>query len=832
MATAGSSYSAEEALIQGCRTGAVRAAASESGFVLTSSFGGEDPGAALEQRFSGGSSAKRGRRQRGAKGGKMGAGGSGAGGAAPVLRCVARAGAGAAHFALLRRDGSALTCGAGAFGRLGHGDERPQPSPLLLDHHLPAPTAAHPVVAVGAGSQHTAFLLAGGCLWVCGSDEHGQLGLGQGGGGGGGGGGGSARLAPAPAAAAGPARAAAVALRRPAGGCVPVPARVCCLPAIRAVACGSLHTLALGAAEQGGAVYSWGCGAHGRLGHGDDADVFTPRPMRSVHLRSSVHHPGREQGRGAEAAGDTAAAAAVGGPADQHARPAAAVAAGAAHSLVLLAGSGAVLSCGLNTDGRLGRAGPFPGPHFLAPVDLRRARLCPRSEGGGDNGGGGGGGFLTMAHLDGLELRATQVAAGGQHSAFVVDCCLAGVPTAPAAAAAGGGATGGESGAESGSDDEEEEGAGAAAAAAAAVVAAVAAVEAAALRVHPKLSETRAAAMAALSGALFTCGAGRGGALGLGDGGGTLRGQPLPSLVVVRAGASGLAEPRAAATAASLHESAAAPQRFDAASALAPFALVADVAGLSARVVAAACGAAHTVALSSTGRAYAFGRGARGALGLGDARDRSWPAEVRVFARKGRGAVRVAHVSCGEQGTLFVTGCGRALGCGAFHPAHGEATATAAAAPGLAVAGGALQPPRAGQALAPHGLLPRALCGRRELWLVDHSGDAVSTAAHAELERQAHALLPGLVPAAPMPKAVQRAAGEDYRKQMSAAHRGVAGGEGGSDGCHPTERNPPERSNLVDQRNLADPLGLDVRFARLAAAATAAATAAVAVEPR
>ena len=58
---------------------------------------------------------------------------------------------------------------------------------------------------------------------------------------------------------------------------------------------------------------------------------------------------------------------------------------------------------------------------------------------------------------------------------------------------------------------------------------------------------------------------------------------------------------------------------------------------------------------------------------------------------------------------------------------------------------------------------------------------------------------------------------------MSAAHRGVAVGGGGGGGCHPTER-----SNLADQRNLADPLGLDVRFARLEAAAAAA----VAVEPR
>lgn len=41
-----------------------------------------------------------------------------------------------------------------------------------------------------------------------------------------------------------------------------------------AVACGHLHSVVI---TQGGRLWSWGCGEHGRLGHGDEKDQVGPR---------------------------------------------------------------------------------------------------------------------------------------------------------------------------------------------------------------------------------------------------------------------------------------------------------------------------------------------------------------------------------------------------------------------------------------------------------------------------------------------------------------------------------------------------------------------------
>ncbi len=51
---------------------------------------------------------------------------------------------------------------------------------------------------------------------------------------------------------------------------------------ITSVACGSSHTLAV---TRAGAVFSWGSGAFGRLGHGSDADVRIPRQVEFKRKR-------------------------------------------------------------------------------------------------------------------------------------------------------------------------------------------------------------------------------------------------------------------------------------------------------------------------------------------------------------------------------------------------------------------------------------------------------------------------------------------------------------------------------------------------------------------
>ena len=51
---------------------------------------------------------------------------------------------------------------------------------------------------------------------------------------------------------------------------------------VTTVACGSSHTLAV---TRAGAVFSWGSGAFGRLGHGSDADVRIPRQIEFKRKR-------------------------------------------------------------------------------------------------------------------------------------------------------------------------------------------------------------------------------------------------------------------------------------------------------------------------------------------------------------------------------------------------------------------------------------------------------------------------------------------------------------------------------------------------------------------
>lgn len=81
------------------------------------------------------------------------------------------------------------------------------------------------------------------------------------------------------------------------------------------VVAGAEHTLALG---DSGALYSWGNGQCGRLGHGNEEDVYTPTQIQALH-RATVTN----------------------------------VSAGGGHTLVTTR-SGRVFSCGLGEFGQLG----------------------------------------------------------------------------------------------------------------------------------------------------------------------------------------------------------------------------------------------------------------------------------------------------------------------------------------------------------------------------------------------------------------------------------------------------------------------------------------------
>jgi len=173
------------------------------------------------------------------------------------LHDIAMVAAGTSHSAAVGRDGRAWTWGGDAHGQLGHrGDTRgrlastpagPWAQPPAWRFPTPRCLALQAVVLVAAGHAHTAAVTEPGALWVWGDGGNGRLGLGD-----------------------------TVARRGPelvhgawAG------ARVL------AAACGCDHTVVL---TGDGAVWSMGSGLLGNLGHGDNADRWTPARVPPHHF--------------------------------------------------------------------------------------------------------------------------------------------------------------------------------------------------------------------------------------------------------------------------------------------------------------------------------------------------------------------------------------------------------------------------------------------------------------------------------------------------------------------------------------------------------------------
>ena len=151
-----------------------------------------------------------------------------------------------AHFTLVlcaRRGKSAqvLACGWGKHGRLGTGSEEDSTVPIetLLE-------ASADIIAISAGHWHGCCVGGDGTLFAWGYNKsHGVLGL------------------PAP----GP-------------PLEPVPRRVWA-PGLsfKHVSCGYNYSFSVTASGQ---CYSWGCGRHGVLGHGDDADRAHPTLVETM----------------------------------------------------------------------------------------------------------------------------------------------------------------------------------------------------------------------------------------------------------------------------------------------------------------------------------------------------------------------------------------------------------------------------------------------------------------------------------------------------------------------------------------------------------------------
>jgi len=182
--------------------------------------------------------------------------------------------AGVKHSLALTAGGAVWSWGDGGYGRLGHGDEQDQPWPKKVE------ALAGGVVAVSAGGSHSLALTAGGAVWSWGSGGFGPLGHGD-------------------------------------EQHQPLPKEVEAFAGQRVVtvSAGSKHSLAITA---DGAVWSWGHRAFGSLGHGDLQHQLLPKKVEALADKRVV-----------------------------------AVSAGAAHSLALTA-DGAVWSWGLGDFGLLG----------------------------------------------------------------------------------------------------------------------------------------------------------------------------------------------------------------------------------------------------------------------------------------------------------------------------------------------------------------------------------------------------------------------------------------------------------------------------------------------
>ena len=148
------------------------------------------------------------------------------------------------HSVALTEQGRVYAWGSGRSGQLGHGDTQSLVLPRII-----AGLDGRVVARVACGSAHTLALEEGGALWSWGWGHFGQLGHGAGAG----------------------------------AGNVTAPARVVALQGVvvARIACGSAHSTA---ATDAGAVFTWGWGVNGQLGHGDTTQRETPAKVDLLDL--------------------------------------------------------------------------------------------------------------------------------------------------------------------------------------------------------------------------------------------------------------------------------------------------------------------------------------------------------------------------------------------------------------------------------------------------------------------------------------------------------------------------------------------------------------------
>lgn len=143
------------------------------------------------------------------------------------------------HTACLCASGRVYTWGEGKFGRLGHGDERNRAVPTVIS----SLSSVH-ITQVACGGFHSAATSESGQLFTWGGGEHGQLGHGD-----------------------------------KVNKTTPFPVSALSDQILVMITCGWSHTAAL---TDGGTVYTWGNGDHGKLGYGDTNKVTVPRVVEAL----------------------------------------------------------------------------------------------------------------------------------------------------------------------------------------------------------------------------------------------------------------------------------------------------------------------------------------------------------------------------------------------------------------------------------------------------------------------------------------------------------------------------------------------------------------------
>ena len=147
--------------------------------------------------------------------------------------------AGDSHSLAITAEGSAWSWGSGSRGRLGHGENQAQWLPKKVEAF-----AGQRVVAVSAGGEHSLALTADGAVWSWGYGGDGRLGHGD------------TQIQLLPKKIQGFAGQRVV-----------------------AVSAGGYHSLAITA---DGSVWSWGWRASGRLGHGDTQNQLLPKKIEAL----------------------------------------------------------------------------------------------------------------------------------------------------------------------------------------------------------------------------------------------------------------------------------------------------------------------------------------------------------------------------------------------------------------------------------------------------------------------------------------------------------------------------------------------------------------------